>query len=64
MRGSVFGLTIAATGAAQLTGILTAGYLADRLSGYVLLGNAPWYLLAGPVILRGARQPSALTPKN
>lgn len=56
VRGSVFGLAAAAGGAAQLTGILASGYLADQLSVYVLVADAPCYLIAGLVILRGCRR--------
>lgn len=55
LRGRVFGVTAAATGAAQLLGILGSGYLADRTTVYVLLADAPCYLLAGLVILRARR---------
>jgi predicted MFS family arabinose efflux permease len=55
VRGSVFGVTIAAAGAAQLVGILAAGYLADRTSVYLLLADAPCYLIAGLLILRPRR---------
>ena len=55
VRGSVFGVTIAAAGAAQLVGILASGYLADRTTVYLLLADAPCYLLAGLVILQGRR---------
>jgi MFS family permease len=58
VRGSVFGVAIAAAGAAQLVGILTAGYLADRLTIYVLLVDAPCYLLAGLVIFQGRQRKS------
>jgi len=56
VRGSVFGVTIAAAGSAQLIGILTAGYLADQVAVYVLLADAPCYLLPGLVILRGCQR--------
>lgn len=63
-RGSVFGVTVAAAGAAQLVGILVAGYLADRLTVYVLLVDAPCYLIAGLVILDGWRRTSARTRRT
>jgi len=58
LRGRVFGVTAATTGAAQLLGILTAGYLADRTTVYLLLADAPCYLLAGLVILQARRHPN------
>jgi MFS family permease len=64
VRGSVFGVTVATAGAAQLVGILSAGYLADQLNVYVLLADAPCYLLAGLVIIRGRRRTPAQTPKS
>ena len=64
VRGSVFGLAVAAGGSAQLIGILAAGYLADRLSVYVLLADAPCYLLAGLVILRGQRRTPPQAPRE
>ena len=65
VRGSVFGVTIAAAGAAQLTGILTAGYLADQLTVFVLLADAPCYLLAGLIIIsQGRQRPSARTRRR
>jgi hypothetical protein len=57
VRGSVYGVTIAAAGAAQLVAILAAGYLADRTSVYLLLADAPCYLLAGVLFFR-RRQPN------
>ena len=57
VRGSVYGVTIAAAGAAQLVAILAAGYLADRTSVYLLLADAPCYLLAGVLLVR-RRQPN------
>jgi MFS family permease len=56
VRGSVYGVTIAAAGAAQVVAILAAGYLADRTSVYLLLADAPCYLLAGLLVFR-RRQP-------
>lgn len=64
VRGSVFGVTVAAAGAAQLVGILSAGYLADQLNVYVLLADAPCYLLAGLVIIRGWRRTLTRTPRS
>jgi len=58
LRGRVFGVTAATTGAAQLLGILTSGYLADRTTVYLLLADAPCYLLAGLVILQARRHPN------
>ncbi|CAA9325388.1 MAG: hypothetical protein AVDCRST_MAG61-2567 [uncultured Friedmanniella sp.] len=64
VRGSVYGVAVAAAGAAQLLGILTSGYLADRTSVYLLLADAPCYLLAGLLILAGRRPNRALTPSS
>lgn len=55
VRGRVYGVTMAAAGAAHLVGILAAGYLADRTSVYVLLADAPCYVVAGIVMRRAAR---------
>jgi len=55
VRGRVYGVTAAAAGAAQLLGILASGYLADRTTVYVLLADAPCYLLAGLAVLRRPR---------
>lgn len=59
VRGRVYGVTIAAAGAAQLVGILASGFLADRTNVYLLLADAPCYLFAGLVILRGQRRPDS-----
>jgi len=59
VRGRVFGVTMAAGGAAQLVGILASGYLADRTTVYLLLADAPCYLLAGLIILQGPRRPTS-----
>jgi MFS family permease len=56
VRGRVFGAVMAATGAAQVVGILASGYLADRTSVYLLLADAPCYLLAGLIILGSRRR--------
>jgi MFS family permease len=65
VRGRVYGVTVAASGAAQLVGILASGYLADHTSVYLLVADAPCYLLAGLVILRGRRpNPAARTATN
>lgn len=56
VRGRVFGVAMAAAGAAQLIGILASGYLADRTSVYFLLADAPCYLLAGLIMLRSRRR--------
>lgn len=64
VRGSVFGVTVAAAGAAQLLGILTAGYLADQLTVYVLLADAPCYILAGLIIVHSKQRPAVRTPCN
>jgi len=60
VRGRVYGVTAAAAGAAQLLGILVSGYLADRTTVYVLLADAPCYLLAGLAVLQRPRHD--LTP--
>jgi MFS family permease len=64
VRGRVFGVTTAAVGAARLVGILTAGYLADRTSVYVLLLDAPCYLLAGLLFVRGRRRDGRLPRRS
>ncbi len=55
-RGRVLGVLLATGGAAQLLGILLSGYLADRTTVYVLMADAPCYLLAGLAILLAHRR--------
>jgi len=61
LRGRVYGVTAAAAGAAQLIGILVSGYAADRTNVYVLLTDAPCYLIAGLLVLRRPRHDPAPT---
>jgi len=61
LRGRVYGVTTAAAGAAQLIGILVSGYAADRTNVYVLLTDAPCYLIAGLLVLRRPRHDPAPT---
>jgi MFS family permease len=50
-RGRVFGTAAAVSGSAQLIAIAISGPLADRTSVYVVLVDAPCYLLAGVLVL-------------
>ena len=54
-RGRVLGVLLAAAGAAQLLGILVSGHLADRTTVYLLIADAPCYLLAGLAVLLAHR---------
>jgi predicted MFS family arabinose efflux permease len=50
-RGRVFGTAAAVSGSAQLLAIAISGPLADRTSVYVVLVDAPCYVLAGVLVL-------------
>jgi predicted MFS family arabinose efflux permease len=50
-RGRVFGVAVAAGGAAQLAGIVLSGIAAEYASVYVILADAPCYLVAAVVML-------------
>ena len=54
-RGRVFGVAAAVSGGAQLMAIAVAGPLADLTTVYVVLLDAPCYLLAGLLMLLAER---------